>query len=921
MGRSDDDTASSLSLSSDDNEREREKERKKRKKRKQSSSPDDDSDESRSRSRSRHRSSKKKKKKQKHKSSRKKSKKSKKSRKRRHRSESEDTAASGFEEEEGDDSRDGLIEDNPTKSRGKFLIEELNTKDIDSSDVDITAMLDEIEEDMDLDELVRQKALLQEKLKKDGIDGISDDDLDEKEEGGEREEDDKQVENDGNGAIDLENESNVPLVEIKSDSEDSDVEHLVTLDKKRDKKERRDKDSDKRRERKDPKDLLKDRWGKRGDSREKDRDRSRERERSRREKEDRSSRRRSSRSREREIKERQKEREARHKAAEEKREKGDLRDEQRKRERDRDRRDDRGSRRRSRSRDKDRDKDRSDRRDDRGMEKKEEEEESSDENLDIEINSEDSDEEAIIERKRKERAELLAKLAAGGPTATMQHREKVERPLTPPEVKIAKAVKDQLRGDMVARQVGMMERQLEEKVGHKLEKENKEKKSKRSRSSSSDSSDSDRDRRKRKKEKKKKRKRSRERSPTPTKTAEDDPPPGELFEETGDRAEVINTAKRVDMFSEDMFADDYSSPTSMQKMTAESGKENPTLTDNWDDAEGYYRVRIGEVMDTRYSVFGYTGQGVFSNVVRARDSMKTNQEVCIKIIRNNEIMHKTGLKELEILRRINDTDPDDKYHCIRLHRNFFHKQHLCMVFEPLSMNLREVLKKYGKNVGLHIKAVRSYAQQMLLALKVMKKANIVHADIKPDNILVNESKLLLKLCDFGSASHVAEGEITPYLVSRFYRAPEIILGMKYDFGIDLWSSGTTFYELYTGKIMFAGQTNNHMLKMFMDLKGKIPNKIIRKGQFKDIHFDSNCCFLYHDIDRVTQREKVVQMPVVNKVRNLDHELTGGAKLPEEQLKKVLQLRDFLDKICVLDPAKRITLNQCLTHPFIQDKVM
>jgi len=919
MGRSDDDTASSLSLSSDDNEREQEKERKKRKKRKQSSSPDDDSDESRSRSRSRHRSSKKKKKKQKHKSSRKKSKKSKKSRKRRHRSESEDTAASGSEEEEGDDSRDGLIEDNPTKSRGKFLIEELNTKDIDSSDVDITAMLDEIEEDMDLDELVRQKALLQEKLKKDGIDGISDDELDEKEEGGEREEDDKQVENNGNGAI--ENESNVPLVEIKSDSEDSDVEHLVTLDKKRDKKERRDKDSDKRRERKDPKDLLKDRWGKRGDSREKDRDRSRERERSRREKEDRSSRRRSSRSREREIKERQKEREARHKAAEEKREKGDLRDEQRKRERDRDRRDDRGSRRRSRSRDKDRDKDRSDRRDDRGMEKKEEEEESSDENLDIEINSEDSDEEAIIERKRKERAELLAKLAAGGPTATMQHREKVERPLTPPEVKIAKAVKDQLRGDMVARQVGMMERQLEEKVGHKLEKENKEKKSKRSRSSSSDSSDSDRDRRKRKKEKKKKRKRSRERSPTPTKTAEDDPPPGELFEETGDRAEVTNSTKRVDMFSEDMFADDYSSPTSMQKMTAESGKENPTLTDNWDDAEGYYRVRIGEVMDTRYSVFGYTGQGVFSNVVRARDSMKTNQEVCIKIIRNNEIMHKTGLKELEILRRINDTDPDDKYHCIRLHRNFFHKQHLCMVFEPLSMNLREVLKKYGKNVGLHIKAVRSYAQQMLLALKVMKKANIVHADIKPDNILVNESKLLLKLCDFGSASHVAEGEITPYLVSRFYRAPEIILGMKYDFGIDLWSSGTTFYELYTGKIMFAGQTNNHMLKMFMDLKGKIPNKIIRKGQFKDIHFDSNCCFLYHDIDRVTQREKVVQMPVVNKVRNLDHELTGGAKLPEEQLKKVLQLRDFLDKICVLDPAKRITLNQCLTHPFIQDKVM
>merc|ERR1712025_93907 len=254
----------------------------------------------------------------------------------------------------------------------------------------------------------------------------------------------------------------------------------------------------------------------------------------------------------------------------------------------------------------------------------------------------------------------------------------------------------------------MMEKQLEASVGHKLEKENRERngKSKRSRSSSSSaSSDSDRDRRKKKKEKKKKRKKSRERTTSPAKAAEEDPPPGELFEETGDRAEVAPANKRVDMFAEDMFADDYSSPTSMQKMTAESGKENPTLTDNWDDAEGYYRVRIGEVLDTRYQVFGYTGQGVFSNVVRARDSQRQNQEIAIKIIRNNEIMHKTGLKELEILKRLNDADPEDKFHCLRLYRHFFHKKHLCLAFESLSMNLREVLKKYGKHVGINLMAV------------------------------------------------------------------------------------------------------------------------------------------------------------------------------------------------------------------------
>lgn len=110
------------------------------------------------------------------------------------------------------------------------------------------------------------------------------------------------------------------------------------------------------------------------------------------------------------------------------------------------------------------------------------------------------------------------------------------------------------------------------------------------------------------------------------------------------------------------------------------------------------------------------------------------------------------------------------------------------------MNLREVLKKFGKNVGLHIKAVRSYTQQLLLALKLLKKCGILHADIKPDNILVTENNLVLKLCDFGSASPITDNEITPYLVSRFYRAPEIILGLTYDYGIDIWSAGCTIYE-------------------------------------------------------------------------------------------------------------------------------
>ncbi|XP_068092929.1 serine/threonine-protein kinase PRP4 homolog [Hyperolius riggenbachi] len=386
-----------------------------------------------------------------------------------------------------------------------------------------------------------------------------------------------------------------------------------------------------------------------------------------------------------------------------------------------------------------------------------------------------------------------------------------------------------------------------------------------------------------------------------------------------------NAQKKItapDMFTEsdDMFAAFFDSARFRAAGFGKDFKENPNLRDNWTDAEGYYRVNIGEILEKRYNVYGYTGQGVFSNVVRARDMARANQEVAVKIIRNNELMQKTGLKELEFLKKLNDADPDDKFHCLRLFRHFYHKQHLCLVFEPLSMNLREVLKKYGKDVGLHIKAVRSYSQQLFLALKLLKRCNILHADIKPDNILVNESKTILKLCDFGSASHVADNDITPYLVSRFYRAPEIIIGKIYDYGIDMWSVGCTLYELYTGKILFPGKTNNHMIKLAMDLKGKMPNKMIRKGVFKEQHFDANLNFMYIEVDKVTEREKVTIMSTINPTKDLLADLIGCQRLPEEQRKKVHQLKDLLDQILMLDPAKRISINQALQHPFIQEKI-
>lgn len=82
-------------------------------------------------------------------------------------------------------------------------------------------------------------------------------------------------------------------------------------------------------------------------------------------------------------------------------------------------------------------------------------------------------------------------------------------------------------------------------------------------------------------------------------------------------------------------------------------------------------------------------------------------------------------------------DPDNKRHCVRFLSSFKYRNHLCLVFESLHMNLREVLKKFGRNIGLKLTAVRAYAKQLFIALKHLKNCGVLHCDIKPDNMLVN----------------------------------------------------------------------------------------------------------------------------------------------------------------------------------------
>jgi len=240
-----------------------------------------------------------------------------------------------------------------------------------------------------------------------------------------------------------------------------------------------------------------------------------------------------------------------------------------------------------------------------------------------------------------------------------------------------------------------------------------------------------------------------------------------------------------------------------------------------------------------------------------------------------------------------------------------------MVFENLSINLREVLKKFGRDVGINLKAVRSYAQQMFLGLSLMKKCNILHADIKPDNMLVNDTRNLLKICDLGSAGDASENEITPYLVSRFYRAPEIILGMPYDFAIDTWSIGCTLFELYTGKILFTGRNNNQMLRSMMECRGKFSLKMLKKAEYAGLHFDDNLMFRSVEKDKITGKDVVRMLNLLKPTRDLKTRLMATAKgLGDADLKELNLFVDLLDRCLALNPEKRLTPNEALKHPFI-----
>lgn len=223
----------------------------------------------------------------------------------------------------------------------------------------------------------------------------------------------------------------------------------------------------------------------------------------------------------------------------------------------------------------------------------------------------------------------------------------------------------------------------------------------------------------------------------------------------------------------------------------------------YDDENGSYLHVPHDHIAYRYEMLKVIGKGSFGQVVRAYDH-KNQQHVALKMVRNEKRFHRQAQEEIRILDHLRKKDKDNTMNLIHMYENFTFRGHCCITFELLSVNLYELIKK-NKFQGFSIQLVRRFAYSILRCLESLFANKIIHCDLKPENVLLKQQgRSGIKVIDFGSSCFENQRLYT-YIQSRFYRAPEVILGARYGMPIDMWSLGCILAELVTGYPLLPGK--------------------------------------------------------------------------------------------------------------------
>ncbi|KAJ7747296.1 kinase-like domain-containing protein [Mycena metata] len=368
----------------------------------------------------------------------------------------------------------------------------------------------------------------------------------------------------------------------------------------------------------------------------------------------------------------------------------------------------------------------------------------------------------------------------------------------------------------------------------------------------------------------------------------------------------------------------------------------PAHNDGYDNDDYDYILYVNDWLGAedghKYLILDILGQGTFGQVVKCQN-MKTHEIVAVKVVKNKPAYFNQSMMEVTILEMLNkNSDPNDQHHILRLRDSFIHRAHLCLVFELLSSNLYELIKQ-NQFQGLSTQLVKVFMAQLLDAMTVLKDARLIHCDLKPENILLKSLQSpQIKVIDFGSACHERQTVYT-YIQSRFYRSPEVLLGMAYTASIDMWSLGCIAVELFLGLPLFPGTSEYNQLTRIVEMLGMPPLSMLNTGKQAAQFFDAYEVYNPHtnqnekkwrlkSIEQYSREHNTNEQPGKQyfKATSLP-EIINTAPMPqsktarqghevEKELNNRASFIDFCKGLLDLNPVTRWTPQQARLHPFI-----
>ncbi|NWU88477.1 CLK4 kinase, partial [Upupa epops] len=335
-----------------------------------------------------------------------------------------------------------------------------------------------------------------------------------------------------------------------------------------------------------------------------------------------------------------------------------------------------------------------------------------------------------------------------------------------------------------------------------------------------------------------------------------------------------------------------------------------------DDEEGHLICESGDVLRARYEIVATLGEGAFGKVVECIDHDMRGMHVAVKIVKNVGRYREAARSEIQVLEHLNNMDPSSNFRCVQMLEWFDHHGHVCIVFELLGLSTYDFIKE-NSFLPFHINDIRNMAYQICQSINFLHHNKLTHTDLKPENILFVESDYIvkynakmkrdertlkntdIKVVDFGSATFDDEHHST--LVStRHYRAPEVILALGWSQPCDVWSIGCILIEYYLGFTVFQTHDSKEHLAMMERILGPLPTHMIKKSRKHYFHHDQLDWDEHSSAGRYVRR-RCKPLKEFMHSQDTDHQ----------------RLFDLVRRMLEYDPAKRITLDEALQHPFFE----